>query len=268
VLIARRTVAQPSSWRGKGLHSGDPVSVTVHPGTTGIAFRSGNDRVVADPQNVTETSRCTRLGEISTIEHIMSALAAAEVTDAEIEVDGGELPALDGSALPYLEGMLEAGFESIGQTELPDLFSRIFHQEDGGVKVAVAKGTGQWRYTYDLGTRWPGVQAFEVDDVVEKYPSEIAPARTLVLAEELPIARQHGLGRGLTEESVVIFDQEGYRFKTRFADEPARHKLLDLIGDLYLSGVPIRNLSVVAEKSGHRSNVQVAAMLARAVDTH
>ena len=179
-LIDRQTVAQSISWSGLGLHSGDPVSVTVHPGHDGIAFRAGAERIAAQPENVTDTSRCTILGPVSTIEHLMSALAACEVTDAEIEVVGGELPALDGSAVQYFTDLQATSFQKVGEVEIPDLFTRIFLQEDNGLKVAVAKGAGHWRYAYDLGDRWPGRQEFEASDVVAEYGSQVAPARTLV----------------------------------------------------------------------------------------
>lgn len=263
IQVERRTIASPLDWSGLGLHSGEPVRVTLHPGADGIAFRSAGVRVPARPENVTETSRCTRLGEISTIEHLMSALAACEITDAEIEVVGGELPGLDGSAAPYVQAITDAGVESLGSAEIPDLFTRVFLQEDHGLKLAIGKGTGQWRYVYDLGPRWPHCQSFEVRDVIAEYRAKIGPARTLVLREEIEMAQRMGLGRGLDEHSVVILDDADYRYPPRFPDEPARHKLLDVIGDLYLAGIPIRWMNVVAEKSGHRTNVEAAALLAR-----
>jgi UDP-3-O-acyl-N-acetylglucosamine deacetylase len=195
----------------------------------------------------------------------MSALAGLEVTDAEVEVEGGELPALDGSSIEYVHRLKQAGFEQLGEREIPDLFTRVFLQEDDGLKVAVGKGSGHWRYIYDVGHRWPYKQEFESSLVTTDYETQIAPARTLALAEELDTAMAAGLGKGLDESSCVILESSGYRLPPRFSDEPARHKLLDLIGDLYLSGVPIRMLNVVAERSGHRSNVQVANMLIQAI---
>ncbi len=259
-----RTVSRPVVFRGLGLHSGIPVTVTVHPASSGIFFRCGNDRIQAIPENVTDTKRCTRLGTISTIEHLMSAFAGLEITDAEVELTAPELPGMDGSARPYTSGLKEAGFVEGDERTIPSLYRRVFLHE-GECKIAVAKGGGHWRYTYDAGVRWPGVQAFEVQDVSGSYSDQVAPARTFVLSEELSMVQAAGLGKGLDETSALILGPDGYLNEPRFVDEAARHKLLDLMGDLYLAGVPIKFLNVVAEKSGHTTNVMAAAMLKAAL---
>ncbi|HSI73224.1 MAG TPA: UDP-3-O-acyl-N-acetylglucosamine deacetylase [Fimbriimonas sp.] len=259
MIVERRTVTEDIAFEGRGLHSGEPVRIVVRPGSEGIWFRDGQSRVEAIPGNVTDTTRCTRLGSVSTIEHLMGALAGREVTDAEIEVTGGEIPGLDGSAKTLFDGITPG--EVIGCRELPSLFTRIFLQEDSGLKMAVSKGTGHWRYVYDLGQRWPGSQSFELEHLPFEFGDQVASARTLVLTEEIEGAKSLGLGRGLDDSSVLIVGREGYLNESRFPDEPARHKLLDLIGDLYLAGIPLKFLNVAAEKSGHRANVQVAKML-------
>jgi UDP-3-O-[3-hydroxymyristoyl] N-acetylglucosamine deacetylase len=262
----RRTVAADVRFDGLGLHSGVAVKVTVHPGEDGIAFRLGGGRWKATPQNVSDTTRCTKLGEISTIEHIMSAFAGMEITDAEIELTAGELPALDGSAAGYVTAFLGAGLTEVGEAEMRDPFARVFFQELP-VKIAVGKGSGKWRYDYEVDGRWPGRQAYECADVVADYASEIASARTFALAEEVPMVLAAGLAKGLDIEKALILGIEGYKNNARFPDEPARHKLLDLMGDLYLAGVPARFLNVAAEKSGHRTNVEAAARLFAAVSS-
>jgi UDP-3-O-acyl-N-acetylglucosamine deacetylase len=106
---------------------------------------------------------------------------------------------------------------------------------------------------------------YESENVVTDYRSGIAPARTLVLSEEVPHIIAAGLGQGLNKDQVLVLGENGYENEARFADEPARHKMLDLIGDLYLSGVPIDHLNVVASRSGHRTNVIAAARLREAI---
>jgi UDP-3-O-[3-hydroxymyristoyl] N-acetylglucosamine deacetylase len=118
---------------------------------------------------------------------------------------------------------------------------------------------------YNTGDRWPVIQAYETETVVDDYIDQIAPSRTFALAEEVPMIIQLGMGRGLDENSAIVLGIEGYKNEARFSDEPVRHKLLDLIGDLYLSGVPIRYLSVGAERPGHRANVKAAQMLYESV---
>ena len=266
MTFPRRTVASPVHFEGLGLHTGVPVKLTVHPATEGINFRIGRDRVRATPDNVSDTTRCTRLGPIGTIEHLMSAFAGLEITDAEVELDAPEVPGMDGSSKPFVEGLLSCGLEIIGDEDQPQLYRRVFLRE-GDTKTAVAKGTGHWRYVYETGARWPGTQESEIGSVVDGYQNEIAPARTFALSEEIPMIIQMGLGKGLDESSALIIGIEGYKNEARFDNEPARHKLLDLIGDLYLSGVPIRFLSVVSERSGHSANVRTAAMLKQATQT-
>jgi UDP-3-O-acyl-N-acetylglucosamine deacetylase len=234
--------------------------MTVHPSEDGIRFRFGNAVVSASPENVTETTRCTRLGPISTIEHLMSAFAGLEITDAEVELTAHEVPGMDGSSGPFVAGLMEAGLVVTAEAQLPHLYRRVFFKE-GDTEIAVAKGTGHWRYAFDTGSRWPGRQVFESRRVADEYPSVISHARTFAFAEEIPTIMQMGLGKGLDESSALILGSDDYQNPARFDDEPARHKMLDIIGDLYLSGVPIRHLNVAAERSGHTANVKTAAML-------
>lgn len=265
MIISRRTVAGKVLWEGPGLHSGVPTTVVLHPGEEGIWFRYGQNRWRACPAEVTDTRRSTKLGEISTIEHLMSALGGLEVTDAEIEVSESELPAAGGSAAEYVQGMMDVGFVDLPDREVKDLFARVFVQE-GDAKIAIAAGHGHWAYRYDVGERWPGLQEVELRGLPEGYAEQIAPARTFGLIEELPHLERLGLARGLDEQSALVLGAEGYENAPRFPDEPARHKLLDAIGDLYLAGVPIRYLDVVGERSGHQANVQAAAKLFMAIE--
>lgn len=249
---------------GLGLHCGVPVQVDIRPGTEGIRFRFGPSIIEAKPANVTDTRRCTRLGEVSTIEHLMSAFAGLEITDAEVELSAPELPALDGSSKEYVAALERAGYEALGEVEMPELFTRVFIQEVD-LKVAISKGSGHWSYLYMTGDRWPREMGFDCEDVVGRYGAEIAPARTFAFTEEVEPLREAGLGQGLTEESALILGEDGFTRPARFPDEPARHKLLDLMGDLYLSGVPVSHLNVSAQKSGHTTNVHAAALLRKAV---
>lgn len=261
MTFPRQTLVASATVEGRGLHSGEPVTLTIHPSEGGLWFRQGSERIEAKAENVSDTTRCTRLGGISTVEHLMSAFAGLGITDAEVELTAPELPALDGSAAPFVAAIVAAGIVEIGTLEIEPPFSRVFLQE-GDIKIAIGKGEGFWRYAYSTGTRWPGAMEFEMTP--GSYSSEIAPARTFALAEELPPIIQAGLARGLDRDSALVLGIEGYKNEPRFPDEPARHKLLDLLGDLYLSGIPIAALDVVAERSGHRTHVKAAVMLAKA----
>ncbi|HLO97545.1 MAG TPA: UDP-3-O-acyl-N-acetylglucosamine deacetylase [Fimbriimonas sp.] len=260
MIDPRLTIAREGTFEGVGLHTGERVTLRLIPSDSGIVFRFGSSSVAATPANVTDTRRCTRLGEISTVEHLMSALAAHEITDVTAELTYPELPAGDGSALPFSALLSELGTEKIGELAHRDMFTRRYLQQES-VKIAVGKGEGKWGFTFDSGDRWPGVQSYETAQVLADFKTEIAPARTTVFASEIEAAKSAGLGRGLTEESVVILGETGYGTPVRFDNEPARHKLLDLIGDLYLAGIPLRHLNVHGYASGHRTNVEMATML-------
>ena len=260
ITFQRQTLVSSFTITGLGLHGGQPVAVTVKPGDSGIAFWSGTDRVLALPENVTDTRRCTQLGPISTIEHLMSAFAGLRITDAEIEVTGGELPACGGCSVKYVEAILSVGREIIGEKSFEPPFARVFEKTEKH-SIAIGRGAGIWRYEFRTGTRWPGTQEFELELTEENYVREVAPARTIAFEEELPMIRQLGLGEGLDETSALVLAENGYLNEAKFPDEPARHKLLDLIGDLYLSGVQVEFLSVIGDRSGHSSNVLAAKKL-------
>lgn len=265
MTFMRQTVKETVSFEGMGLHSGEPVQVHVHPFESGIWFRCRTERIEARPENVTDTRRCTQLGSISVVEHLMSAFAGLEITDAEVELSAPQLPGLDGSSLAYCQA-LQANLVAIAESNIKGPFSRIYEVLDD-TKIAIATGVGLWRYDFDTGEQWPGLQSFEIDLRSSSYIEEIAPARTFAFAKELPYLEQLGLGQGLDYTTALVLAEDGYENEANFPDEPARHKLLDLIGDLYLSRIPIRMLSVVAEKSGHKANVAAAQKLAAAVQT-
>ncbi len=260
----RHTIGSSFLVDGLGLHSGRPVKVTVHPGELGIRFRDQGNWIDAKPANVTDTSRCTRLGEISTVEHLMSAFAGMGITDADVEVEGGELPAAGGCASEYVAAILNAGMIECGELTVNGPFARVFVQELPA-KYAVGSGEGWWRASYLRDDEFIGRQEMELEYSPERYARDIAVARTFALESELEMAKQHGLGKGLDQSSCLVIGEGRFLNTPRFHDEPARHKLLDLIGDLALAGVPISHLDVVAEFTGHRWNVEVARKLAESV---
>jgi UDP-3-O-acyl-N-acetylglucosamine deacetylase len=251
-------------FEGRGLHSGIPTKVRLMPGDSGIIFRNESGAWNAIPENVTSTTRCTCLGDISTVEHLMSALAAHEISDVTVEVAGTEIPGMDGSAAEFWQRLEQSTFVELGQSELPTLFRRLFLTEDGG-KIAIGHGDGHWRYEYHGDNRWPEFQSYEHRDLPENYGTDIAPARTVAFADQIPNLIAAGLGLGLSQGDVLLLGNDGYENAPRFQDELARHKLLDLIGDIALSRVPIRFLSVVAERTGHRHNIRAAYLLKQAL---
>lgn len=260
VEFERKTVAKEVVFEGLGLHSGVPVRVAVRPGGDGIWFQCGAERVQANPENVTDTSRCTMLGPISTVEHLMAALAGFEITDAEVELSAPELPALDGAAGVYASALAGAGAAAVGRARWPGLYARAFVNENGS-KIAVSSGEGHWKFEFVSAGRWPFSQTFESRAVHQDFAWAIAPARTFDFEENVPKVQAAGLAKGLDATTALILGREGYLNEPLFPDEPARHKMLDLIGDLYLAGVPIRFLNVAATRAGHWLNVRAAMVL-------
>lgn len=259
VEFIRQTLTKTAEFVGNGLHSGVPVIVRVEPGSQGINFHCGGESVRASPNNVTDTSRCTKLGSVSTVEHIMSAFAGLGITDADVVLSASELPALSGGSDDYANQFLLQGIEAIGHAEF-SLFERVFIVE-GDVRVGISKGDGHWRYDFECGDRWPNEMSYECHLSLSLYADEIAPSRTFAFEEEIEPILRAGLAKGLNLETALIIGKDGFNNEAKWPDEPSRHKMLDLIGDLFLVGIPPELLNVVAVRSGHRTNVAAAMRL-------
>lgn len=265
IEFRRKTVRESVAFEGVGIHTGLNAKVIVHPGQNEIVFVRNETRVEAIPENVIDSNRCTALSNARTIEHLMSALAALEITDADIEVTSEELPILDGSSMEFVEGLSDVGFEELGSKSAAGLFGRI-NMQDERQRMSISVGEGWWKYEFDTGDRWPGKLEFEIEINGESYRNEIAPARTFVMEEQIDALIAAGLGKGANDHNTLILAENGYKNSSRFYDEPARHKLLDCIGDLYLAGIPPRFLNVAAERSGHKLNVRAAHRLQELCD--
>lgn len=259
----RRTPAASVTFQGRGLHCGEPSRATIHPYDQGFAFKFGDEVFPALAENVTDTRRSTSIGPCRTIEHVLSALAGMEYTDALIELDGcGELPALDGSSFEYVQGLNSVGFTELGSAEAHRLFTRAYVIKDNA-KVAVGAGTGHWRFLLEgEAGRWPQHQEAEILSISE-YQEKVSKARTWVFEDQIEMARAAGLGLGLDESSCLILGPQGPVNEARQNDEASAHKLLDLVGDLALTGIPLRFLNVTAERSGHALHVQAALKVRR-----
>ncbi len=263
ITIERRTLKAPVSFSGRGLHSGDPVQVVIQPSGKAVEFvdLDTGDRWVADVHNVTDTDRSTTLGGIRTVEHLMSALSGLGVTDAEVQVSGGEIPAMDGSANDFVQAMHEAGVESIGSREIACATGGVQY-EDGPVSVSIVSGNGRWSYEYSSKHLWPYSLTYVVEDVGLQYVDRIGCARTFLRADQLESLNPLGLARGLDRSTALIVGSDGFLTGARMQHELVAHKLLDLVGDLYLLGIPARYLDVRSRASGHRTNVAAAKNMA------
>ena len=268
----RITLAAPSSvFTGVGLHSGADAVLCLLPAPagTGLVFRDSatGQEIPARAANVSDTSRCTRLKaggvEVQTVEHVLSALAGLGVDDALIELIGGEIPAADGSAAPFAALIRAAGLRE--QTEgivRPKILTQPVSVSEGGSAI-IALPSDRFQATIVLDyPRYPylGTIAAIFDAFGGDFVTEIAPARTFGFLSEIEALRAHGLGLGASRENAIVLGEDGYETPLRFSNELARHKLLDLIGDLALIGQPLQ-AHVIAIKPGHTLNTRLARLL-------
>lgn len=250
-------------FEGVGLHTGRPARVVVRPAPPdhGLVLRRVDVQPpVTLPAQVgflAPARRCTALGfgevTVLTVEHLLAALAGLGVDNALIEVEGPEVPALDGSALPFVEAMQQAGLVELGECRRMRRLARAVWAGDAAAGAfAVAMPAERFSVTYAFISDHPGLadQFAAFDILPEVFAREVAPARTVAFREEVEALLREGLGRGGSRENVVLVGPAGVEGKLRFADEVVRHKVLDLVGDLALAG-PL-SARVIAVRSGHR----------------
>jgi UDP-3-O-[3-hydroxymyristoyl] N-acetylglucosamine deacetylase len=256
---------------GIGLHSGARVRLEVEPAGVdhGIAFlrtdRPESRPIPARVEWVVDTTLSTTIGrdglKVGTIEHLLAALWGMGVTNALVRVDGPELPILDGSALPYVEAIREAGRVSQGVERRGAELDRSVEVEHGDRSLLFQPGSArEVTCVVDYGHPHAGPQLFEgrIDEAT--FVSEIAPARTFCLYSDVEAMRRAGLVKGGSLENAVVIGDDGPMTPLRFPDECVRHKVLDLVGDLALCGFDWQG-SVVAAKAGHPLHVELARRL-------
>ena len=281
-MRAQRTVRSTAEVRGVGLHTGAETTVRVGPAPAdaGVQFvrtdLPGRPRIPADPLHLVDRGRRTALaegtGEVHTIEHLLAACHGLGVDDLVVEMDGVEVPGMDGSALPFVEMLRRAGVVEIPGSTRRELSLR---QAEGVVEpgseatISAVPWERGFRisYTLDYGPKSPfAAQHVSVDFGEDAFVREIAPARTFVLEAEAQALLARGLGKGATHQNTLVVGSDGLpaQNRLRFPDEYARHKVLDLCGDLFLAGADLR-AQVAAVRSGHSGNGLLVRRLAALV---
>ncbi|MFY9345459.1 MAG: UDP-3-O-acyl-N-acetylglucosamine deacetylase [Planctomycetota bacterium] len=267
----QRTLKAPVEYRGTGLHSGKEIKIIVRPAEagTGVSFvRTDIEEhpvVRAHGANMKARQRRTCIqdgrAEVYTCEHLLAAMYALGIDNALVEIDGEEVPGLDGSSLEFFKALQGSG---VVETKAPRPVYAVKHPiyvRDGAASIVALPGTGKLTIEYHLdyparnGTA-PGQKqlvAFELSP--ENFEREIAPARTFVMAHEVEALRAAGLGKGANAQNTLVVGPEGPQANTlRWDDELARHKILDLIGDLANAGVDL-DAHIIATRSGHGLNM-------------
>ncbi len=294
----QRTLNKEIEFKGKGLHTGETVNMVLKPTTAnqGIKFQridlEGQPIVLADALNVSSTVRNTTIkkGEaiVSTIEHLLSALYALHIDNVLIEIDGPEVPIQDGSSLNFVNSILEVGIQELEKEQEVLVIRNPIHyvDEDTGSEISVFPAEGfELTAMIDFDSKILGLQYANFNAYTD-YVKEVAPARTFVFLHELTQLMQYDLVKGGGLDNAVVFVEEvpeqeeidrisksfgrediqvekgGILNKggLKFENEPARHKLLDMIGDLALVGKQIQG-RIIVTKPGHTANVNLAKRL-------
>ena len=299
----QQTLATTAKVTGKGLHTGMDVSLVFHPAPEnyGIKFKrvdiEGQPIIDADCDSVTSTNRGTTIGKngssVNTVEHVMAALAGMRIDNVLIEIDNSETPILDGSSRFFTEALMKAGItEQEAEREVFEIDEVIsFTDEEKGVEMMIVPDKEfKLSLTIDFNTEVLSTQNASLDSI-DNFNTEIANCRTFVFLHELEYLLQNNLIKGGDLSNAIIFVNKVISQKELddlaalfnkpsvkvlkkgilnnvelyFDNEPARHKLLDLIGDLSLIGTQIKG-HVIARKPGHKTNVEFAKIIKKFIE--
>jgi len=268
-LNCQRTISTEGSLSGIGLHTGAAVTVTFRPAPAGSGirfFRSGKE---ASYDRADRRSRCTSVGsgetEILTVEHLVAAVRGLGITNVDVEVDGPEIPGADGSALSFVRFLKQLGLSD--QKESASVYKirePIFCGQEGA-SICVFP-SDEFSVHYVLDYPHPELRDQRVEftwNSPEEFERQIAPARTFCTDDEAHELRRRGLGAGANRENTLVVERGGgHQSSLRFPDECARHKVLDLMGDLGLLPFTVMG-RFVAIRSGHALNAELARQIAK-----
>ena len=265
----QRTIRRQVSVEGIGLHSGDPVKLTLSPAAadTGILFRAADGTLVpADIDHVVDGRGATTLGafgvRVRTIEHLMAAAAALGIDNLVADISAEEVPALDGSSKPFVDLLYSAGAVTLPVPRRPLAVREPLRVGDNSRWLEIAP-SDTFRITYTLDNPHPavGLQVASLEVSESTFVEELAPARTYGFLRDVAVMRKNGLARGGSlENAVVVGKRSVLNDSLRFEDEFVRHKMLDLVGDLWLLGRPLMG-HIKARNAGHALNHELVSAM-------
>ena len=271
--MRQHTIRKPVGIEGVGLHSGKVARITLAPAPAdaGIVFRvrSTGERIPARAESVVNSHYATTVGvngtRIQTVEHLMAAVSGLGIDNLDIEVDGPEIPALDGSAKPFVALLAFAGRVQQSARIRPLTLPCPLRVGGGGRWIHIVPAE-RLRITYTLDNDHPaiGTQVLSWTPSERSFVEEFAPARTYGFLKDLGLMRKNGLARGGSLDNAIVLGNRGALNGLRYRDEFVRHKMLDLVGDLALLGRPIR-AHVIARNGGHALNIELVLAVQRAV---
>ncbi|MGH7197157.1 MAG: UDP-3-O-acyl-N-acetylglucosamine deacetylase [Candidatus Omnitrophota bacterium] len=271
----QKTIGREGSLSGIGIHTGEKAAVTFRPASAGSGIRffkkgspihsvivDGGELFPVSQDSPRRTSVGSRNNHLQTVEHLLATLAGLGIHNIEIDVDGPEMPGLDGSAAPFVALFKELGV--VGQDRPRETFKigePIFCGEKGRAIAIYPAEEFSVAYTLDYEGSGPRNQKVEFALTPEVFEKEIAPARTFCTEKEAQELKKNGVGRGASRENTLVLSEGGVAGQSlRFPDECARHKVLDILGDLNLLGFSVVG-RVVGLRSGHALNRQLVEQI-------
>jgi len=268
--MKQRTIGKEASVKGKALHTGQEVTLTIKPGApnTGVVFRRtdiiGKPEIRPVSEMVTELERKTTVTsdtvKLHTIEHVLSALSGMAIDNAIVELDASEPPIVDGSARPFTTLIHQAGI--VEQKEDREVFTltQPITINEGSRSIIALPFDGLRITCTSADDRGIHTQHLTIDIDAETYEAQIAPARTFTIYEDIEELLKKGLMQGGSLDSAIILkgDKVVSKEPLRFKDELVRHKILDIIGDIVLSGIRLK-AHIIAVRPGHALNSRLAA---------
>ena len=266
------TIRKRVAIEGVGLHSGQPAKITLSPtpADSGILFRAADPHrtlIPARPDAVVDSHFATTLGvngaRVQTVEHLMAAAAALGIDNLLVEVEGEEIPAMDGSAMPFVSLLYAAGKVTLAAPRQPLAITQPLRVGDEERWLQILP-SDEFRVSYTLDVNHPavGTQAASFACSERVFVEELASARTYGFLKDVSVLRKNGLAKGGSLDNTVVVGRRAVLNATlRYRDEFVRHKILDLIGDLALVGRPVLG-HVVARNAGHALNHQLVQAIA------
>jgi UDP-3-O-[3-hydroxymyristoyl] N-acetylglucosamine deacetylase len=275
--MLQRTIREEITFRGLGLHTGSPVMMKLKPAPrdTGVVFYRADKGtyISADVRNVTDTAFATTLGtngtRVKTVEHILATLSGLGIDNVTIEIDGPEVPILDGSSLEFARRIIEAGIakQACSRRVIQIIDPIVFREGQTEITAFPYEGR-RISYCIQFDHHLLGAQQLTVDLDSSSFVSELAPARTFGFLKDVENLKAIGLAKGGSLDNAVILGDAGVLNASglRFEDEFIRHKILDFIGDISLIGMPI-HAHFVVRRSGHTTNVKFLRHLLAATES-
>ena len=268
-MLKKWTIRRAVTLSGVGIHSGEPVRLTVKPSDSGAVFfrraDMGGQAVPLNPRNIETGNRSALVSgawSVQTIEHLLAVLYVLGLDSLDIEVEGGEIPIFDGSAGPLAEALAGAGVEPLAEDKVIARIVRPLVVEEAGASLSMTPDE-DFRITYRIDYPHPaiGTQSLSLPLTRRAFLEEIAPARTFGFLKDVTELRRKGLALGGNLDNALVLDEEKVvNGPLRFADEFVRHKILDLVGDLALFGRPLLG-HFQADRAGHALHLRAVRSL-------